>query len=85
MMDSITVTVKLFAAYQEAYGSPQLVLEMPQGATVEQVCDRVLLDRPQLAPLKPMTQFGVNLEFVLPDTIVKNGDEIVLIPPVSGG
>ena len=85
MTDSITVTVKLFAAYQDAYGAPDIVLEMPQGATVEQVCDRVLLDRPQLAPLKGMTQFGVNLEFVSAETIVNNGDEIVLIPPVSGG
>lgn len=85
MTDSITVNVKLFAAYQDAYGTPELSLDLPQGATVEQVCDRILRDRPQLAPLKSITQFGVNLEFVSPDTIVKNGDEIVLIPPVSGG
>ncbi|MBE9010718.1 MoaD/ThiS family protein [Pseudanabaenaceae cyanobacterium LEGE 13415] len=85
MSDSISVTVKLFAAYQDAYGLPELQLELPQGTTVAQVCDRLLLDRPQLAPLKEITQFGVNLEFVSPDTIVQNGDEIVLIPPVSGG
>ncbi len=85
MSDFITVTVKLFAAYQDAYGVPELALDLPQGATVEQVCDRILRDRPQLVPLKSITQFGVNLEFVSPDTIVKNGDEVVLIPPVSGG
>lgn len=85
MDDSITVTVKLFAAYQDAYGLPELTLELPQGVTVAQVCDRILLDRPQLAPLKDITQFGVNLEFTSPNTIVQNGDEIVLIPPVSGG
>ncbi|MGG6267440.1 MoaD/ThiS family protein [Leptolyngbya sp. AN03gr2] len=85
MSDSISVTVKLFAAYQDAYGLPELKLELPEGATVMDVCDRILLDRPQLAPLKEITQFGVNLEFVSPDTIVQNGDEIVLIPPVSGG
>jgi sulfur-carrier protein len=32
-----------------------------------------------------VTRFGINLEFVEPETIVKDGDEIVLIPPVSGG
>lgn len=85
MSDSITVTVKLFAAYQDAYGMPELKLELPQGATVEQVCDRILHDRPLLAPLKDVTQFGVNLEFVSPETILQNGDEVVLIPPVSGG
>ncbi|MBD1844515.1 MoaD/ThiS family protein [Cyanobacteria bacterium FACHB-63] len=85
MSDLITVTVKLFAAYQDAYGVPELTLELPQGVSVEQVCDRILHDRPQLAPLKDTTQFGVNLEFVSAETIVQNGDEIVLIPPVSGG
>jgi len=85
MSDSISVTVKLFAAYQDAYGLPELKLELPEGTTVMDVCDRILLDRPQLAPLKEITQFGVNLEFVSPDTIIQNGDEIVLIPPVSGG
>jgi sulfur-carrier protein len=85
MSESICVTVKLFAAYQDAYGTPEITLELPEGMTVAQVCDRVLLDRPQLAPLKEITQFGVNLEFVSPNTIVQNGDEIVLIPPVSGG
>lgn len=85
MSDSIRVTVKLFAAYQDAYGVPELTLELPQGVTVAQVCDRILRDRPQLAPLKDVTQFGVNLEFVSADTIVNHGDEVVLIPPVSGG
>lgn len=85
MTDLIQVTVKLFAAYQDAYGVPEIHLELPANSTVEQVCDRILLDRPALAPLREMTQFGVNLEFVSRDTVVKSGDEIVLIPPVSGG
>lgn len=85
MADFITVTVKLFAAYQDAYGVPELLLEMPTGATVEQVCDRLIVDRPELAAFKEITRFGLNLQFVEPNTIVQNGDEIVLIPPVSGG
>lgn len=85
MSDPITVTVKLFAAYQDAYGVPEITLELPPETTVEQVCDRILHDRPQLAPLKGTTQFGVNLDFVSPETILQNGDEVVLIPPVSGG
>jgi sulfur-carrier protein len=85
MNDSITVTVKLFAAYQDAYGVPELSLEMPTGATVEQVCDRLIVDRPELAAFKEITRFGVNLQFVEANMVVQNGDEIVLIPPVSGG
>lgn len=85
MTNLVTVTVKLFAAYQDAYGVPELSLQMPAGATVEQVCDRLIGDHPELAAFKAITRFGVNLQFVDSDTVVQNGDEIVFIPPVSGG
>jgi sulfur-carrier protein len=82
---AITVTVKLFAAYQEAYKVPELVLEFPNGTTVAAVCDRLIAEHPEIAQLRNITRFGVNLDFVEPDTILKDGDEVVLIPPVSGG
>ncbi len=82
---SITVTVKLFAAYQEAYGVSELRLDFPVGATVAHVRDRLLQEQPQLHQWRDLTRFGVNLQFVEPDTALKNGDEVVLIPPVSGG
>jgi sulfur-carrier protein len=85
MTDLITVTVKLFAAYQDAYGVPELSLEVPSGETVAEICDRLITDHPELAAFKEITRFGVNLQFVESGAVVQNGDEIVLIPPVSGG
>ncbi len=82
---TITVTVKLFAAYQEAYGVPELQLELPQGMTVMQMCDRILTEHPELENLRNITRFGVNLQFAEPNTVLQDGDEVVLIPPVSGG
>jgi molybdopterin synthase sulfur carrier subunit len=79
------ITVKLFAAYQEAYGVPELVLELPEQTTVQQVRDRLITERPQLSQWRDVTRFGINFNFVEPDTLVQNGDEVVLIPPVSGG
>lgn len=84
-LNTITVTVKLFAAYQEAYGVPELTLEFPQTTPVATVFDRLLHDHPHLAQWRDMTRFGINLQFVEPETIMQDGDEIVLIPPVSGG
>jgi len=83
--DTIHITVKLFAAYQEAYGVPELTLDVPGGATVATVRDRLLQEHPELEQWRDVTRFGVNLNFVEPDTILENGDEVVLIPPVSGG
>ncbi|MBD2496655.1 MoaD/ThiS family protein [Nostoc sp. FACHB-280] len=82
---AITVTVKLFAAYQEAFGLPELVLEFPENTPVKAVCDRLIVERPELAKWRDITRFGINLIFVEPETLLHNGDEVVLIPPVSGG
>lgn len=84
-MSSIIVTVKLFAAYQEAYGVSELGLELPAGTTVATVRDRLLAEHPELEQWRDVTRFGVNLQFAGPDTVLQSGDEVVLIPPVSGG
>ena len=82
---TIKVTVKLFAAYQEAYKVPELVLEFPPKTPVAAVRDRFISEHPKLAQWRDLTRFGVNLQFVEPDTLLCDGDEVVLIPPVSGG
>jgi sulfur-carrier protein len=81
----LTVTVKLFAAYQDAYGVSELCLRLPIGTTVAEVRDRLITEHPALEEWRGLTRFGVNLEFAEPDTVLQDGDELVLIPPVSGG
>jgi sulfur-carrier protein len=84
-MTDITITIKLFAAYQEAYGQPELTLQVQSGTSVQAVCDRLLTEHPELERWRSLTRFGLNLEFVAPETTLREGDEVVLIPPVSGG
>jgi len=83
--DRITVTIKLFAAYQEAYGTSELTWTFPPKTPVSHVCDRLFAEHPELSQWRDLTRFGINLQFVEPDTTLQNGDEVVLIPPVSGG
>jgi sulfur-carrier protein len=80
-----TIIVKLFAAYQDAYGQPELTLDIPIGTTVAMVGERIREPFPSLHSLAEVTRYGVNLDFVSPDTVLQAGDEVVLIPPVSGG
>ena len=81
----ITITVKLFAIYQEVFGVKEIVMKFPQSTPVFAVCERLVADCPQLSDWRNLTRFGVNLKFVDPDTVMQDGDEVVLIPPVSGG
>lgn len=83
--EKIKVKVKLFAIYQEAFETPELDLVFPQQTTVSDVLKTLLEKKPYLSKWQDVTRFGVNLQFVTPDTALKDGDEIVLIPPVSGG
>jgi molybdopterin synthase sulfur carrier subunit len=82
---AIEITVKLFAAYQEVYGVPELKLKFSPNTSVQEVLDFILGEKPELEQWRNLTRFGVNLQFVEENTILKNGDEIVFIPPVSGG
>lgn len=85
LMATVTVTVKLFAVYQEAYGVPELTLELPEGSSVEAVRDRLIAEHPELEQWREVTRFGINFQFSEPNTLLQTGDEVVLIPPVSGG
>lgn len=85
MSDRITVKVKLFAIYQEAFQTSELDLVLPAAISVGEVLQSLIEQQPNLARWQEITRFGVNLQFVAPDTILQDGDEVVLIPPVSGG
>ena len=82
---NIKVKVKLFAIYQEVLNVPELDLILPIQTTVGNVLESLIEQKPQLAKWQEVTRFGVNLKFVQSHTILQDGDEVVLIPPVSGG
>ncbi|MEM1240105.1 MAG: MoaD/ThiS family protein [Cyanobacteria bacterium P01_H01_bin.26] len=81
----ISVTLKLFAAYQDTLGQADMTLTLPAGTTVRDLCDRICSQYPDLKRWQELTRFGINLQFVEADTPLSDGDEVVFIPPVSGG
>lgn len=84
-MSMISITLKLFAVYQDVLGTPEMAMELPAKTTVGELCDRICTQHPALKRWQTLTRFGINLQFVDTDTLLKEGDEVVFIPPVSGG
>jgi len=82
---TINITIKLFAIYQETFGVPELTLELPPQTPINVVLAQMIAEHPTLKPWQEITRFGVNYQFVEGDTLLQEGDELVLIPPVSGG
>ena len=74
------VTVRLFAALRERAGAPAVTLELPEGA---RVCD-ALDSLAGLAEGVPLVM-AVNREYASEEQVLDAGDELALIPPVSGG
>jgi molybdopterin synthase sulfur carrier subunit len=64
---------------------PEVQWEVPPQSSVQAVLDRALAEHPRLEPWRNQTRLGLNLRFVEADTPLSPGDEVVLIPPVSGG
>jgi MoaE-MoaD fusion protein len=74
------VRVHLFAALRERAGVNELALELPDGALVRDALARV----ERLTSGLPVVM-AVNQEYAGEDQVLSAGDEIALIPPVSGG
>lgn len=79
------VKIKLFAIYQEVFDRSELDLTLNQNTTVGDVLRSLIEQKPELKKWQEVTRFGVNLQFVESNTLLQDGDELVLIPPVSGG
>jgi molybdopterin synthase catalytic subunit len=82
----MTVSVRLFSLLRERAGSELLQLQLPDGATVADALS-ALRDDPALGELlaRLPVQLAVNRDYAQPDTRLAPGDELALIPPLSGG
>ncbi len=79
------VTIKLFARLREAVGAGKLERELSDGATIEDLLNALHAEFPRLADLTARTIVSVNQEFATPDSRLRDGDEVAIFPPVSGG
>ena len=79
------VRVKLFAAYREAAGAKDLVRTVREGAVVADLLAALLQEFPPLARHRDTMLLAVNREFVEPTHRLRDGDELAVMPPVSGG
>jgi molybdopterin synthase catalytic subunit/molybdopterin converting factor small subunit len=79
------IRMRLFARQREMAGTRLLELELPTGASIEDAWAALAERVPALAPGRPYLRFARNGEYADPATNLADGDEIVCIPPVSGG
>jgi molybdopterin converting factor small subunit len=78
------VRVRLFAQYREWAGQEEFDMELPPGASAQDLISRVR-SVPLLQQVPVLPAIAINQVYAPLSTRLQDGDEIALIPPVAGG
>lgn len=79
------IRLRYFAALRERLQASEAERELPDGSTVGDAWAALCAAHPQIAPLAAAMAFAVNREYVDRTHVLRDGDELACIPPVSGG
>lgn len=79
------IRVRLFAIQRELAGAREVELDLPAGVTIEFAWRALVGLHPSLAAGRQYVRFARNADYADADTRLADGDELAVIPPVSGG
>ena len=80
-----TVNVLYFAAVRDRLASPGEALDLPAQLSATDLLARLAARHPHAAELFARSRVALDLEFVNGDLLLRDGSELAVIPPVSGG
>lgn len=81
----MTIRVLLFASLRDRAGTGSVDLALPEESTVKSAVAALAEKFPAMKDRLNRVMFAVNQQYSDATTILKQGDELALIPPVSGG
>jgi MoaE-MoaD fusion protein len=82
---TIHVRVRLFALQRELAGAREVPLDLPEPASIEAAWEALVSRHPVLAPGRSSVRFARNGVYAEASQALADGDELAMIPPVSGG
>ena len=79
------LTVRYFATHKEVTGMAAEAFEVPEDTTVGELIEEVIGRHPGLEDLRRDTVVSVNRGVGTEDIVLREGDDVALFPPISGG
>ena len=79
------IRVLLFGAAADRAGTRETELDVQDGATIAEIWPLLARVHPELGPMRDTLAFAVNGEYARSGDAVAPGDEVAVLPPVSGG
>ena len=79
------IKVLFFGVLKDLVGRSSETLELAEGARAAAVLRHYSEQTPRIAAMLPSVALSVNQEYASADSPLRAGDEVGLLPPVSGG
>ncbi|MDP2727788.1 MAG: MoaD family protein [Dehalococcoidia bacterium] len=79
------VKIRFFASFREIAREKERTADVAIGSTPASLLATLAQEFPDMEGLRSTTVFAVNGDYVKWDRVLKDGDEVTFIPPVSGG
>jgi molybdopterin synthase catalytic subunit len=85
MSSQINVTVVYFASAKDATGIRKESFKLFKDAAIEDLISKILRTHPKITHILNTVQISVNYKVADSNTILKENDEVAILPPISGG
>jgi len=82
---SIHITILYFARARDATGIRMESKEVSEDTSIQELLTNLSIIYPKIKSILNIIQVSVNYKVVSMDIILKYGDEVALLPPISGG
>jgi molybdopterin converting factor small subunit len=83
--ERMKVTATFYSYFRDLTGVAQVTENLPEGATVGDLHDRLKVRFPKLATMRKSTLIAVGVEYQDRSYALKENDDVSLFPPVQGG
>ena len=84
-MKDLKITILYFARVKDLVGLEKEIIYLSYGTTVETLLVKISLNHPKIKDMLNIIQVAINYKIVNKNAHLKNGDEVAILPPVSGG
>jgi molybdopterin converting factor subunit 1 len=85
MTSTVRISILYFATVKDATGIRMESIDLSNDTSIREMLSKISIIYPKLKHILNNIQISVNYRIVDLNTVLKEGDEVALLPPISGG